>query len=90
LGGDKLMRMSRTPDIMGDAAHLIFTQAARTFTGQFCIDDTLLHNIGGINNFEGYRVDKSQPLVSDFFVPDTSVPPPGVTIIAMPMPTPAT
>ncbi len=86
LGGDKLMRMSRTPDIMADAAHLIFTQAARSFTGQFCIDDTLLHDVGGVTDFEVYRVDKSQPLVADFFVPDASIPPPGVQIIAMPMP----
>ena len=31
LGGDKLMRMSRTPDILADAAHLIFQQAAKTY-----------------------------------------------------------
>ena len=47
LGGDALMRMSRTPEIMGDAAHLILTQDAKTFTGRFCIDDTLLYEHGG-------------------------------------------
>jgi citronellol/citronellal dehydrogenase len=86
LGGDRLMRMSRTPDIMADAAHVIFTQPSKTFTGQFCIDDTLLHEKAGITDFEAYRVDNSQPLVSDFFVPDTSIPPPGVTVAKMPMP----
>ncbi|MEQ1718855.1 MAG: NAD(P)-dependent oxidoreductase, partial [Hyphomicrobium sp.] len=40
LGGDKLMSMSRTPDILADAAHLIFQQPAKRFTGQFLIDDT--------------------------------------------------
>ena len=58
LGGDALMRMSRSPEIMGDAAHLIFTQDAKTFTGRFCIDDTLLYE-HGVRDFEKYRVDPS-------------------------------
>lgn len=78
LGGDKLMRMSRTPAIIADAAHLIVTQPSRAFTGNFCIDDTLLHDLGGVTDFEGYRVDKAMPLAPDFFVPADSVPPPGV------------
>ena len=86
LGGDKLMRMSRTPEIVADAAHVIFTQPARSFTGQFCIDDTVLYDRAGITDFEHYRVDKTQPLASDFFVPDASTPPPGVTVVKMPMP----
>ncbi len=85
LGGDKLMRMSRTPDILADAAHLIFTQPAKNFTGQFLIDDTLLHDVGGITDFESYRADKTMPLASDFFVPDSSIPPPGVTVVPLPM-----
>ena len=80
LGGDKLMSMSRTPEILADAAHLIFSQPAKSFTGRFLIDDTFLHETGGINDFEGYRVDTSKPLAPDFFVPADSVPPPGVKI----------
>lgn len=83
LGGDKLMRMSRKPEIVADAAHLILTQPAKSFTGRFSIDDTLLHELGGVTDFEPYRNDPSQPLVSDFFVPDDSVPPPGVKILKM-------
>ena len=83
LGGDKLMRMSRTPDILADAAHVIFCKPASSFTGKFLIDDTLLYE-HGITDFESYRVDKSQPLASDFFVPDTSTPPPGVTVHRIP------
>ena len=79
LGGDALMRMSRTPEIMGDAAHLILTQDAKTFTGRFCIDDTLLYEHGG-RDFEKYRVDPSTDLAPDFFVPDSMPPPPGVTL----------
>src|ERR1700741_613326 len=35
LGGDRVMRRSRTPDILADAAYLIFTKPAKSFTGQF-------------------------------------------------------
>jgi citronellol/citronellal dehydrogenase len=80
LGGDKLMRMSRTPDIVADAAHLIFSQPASDFTGHFLIDDTFLHDHAGEKNFDKYRVDPTQPLAPDFFVPASSRPPPGVTI----------
>ncbi len=80
LGGDRLLQMSRTPDIIADAAHLIFQQPAKQFTGRFLIDDTFLHEVGGVNDFEKYRVDPSKPLAPDFFVPADSVPPPGVKI----------
>ncbi len=83
LGGDAMMRASRTPEIMGDAAHAILTRPAREFTGQFCIDDKVLY-ASGVRDFEPYRVDRSVPLMSDFFVPDDDVPPPGVTVQALP------
>ena len=81
LGGDALMRMSRSPEIMGDAAHLIFTQDAKTFTGRFSIDDTLLYE-HGLRDFDKYRVDPSSELAPDFFVPDSIPPPPGVSLTA--------
>jgi citronellol/citronellal dehydrogenase len=79
LGGDALVRRSRTPDIMGDAAHLVLTQDAKTFTGRFLIDDTLLYEHGA-RDFEKYRVDPTVELAPDFFVPDSVPPPPGVTL----------
>lgn len=81
--GDRLLAMSRTPQIMADAAHLILTQPARELTGRFLIDDTFLFETGGVTDFTGYRVDPGQPLVQDFFVPDDSAPPPGVEVVAM-------
>jgi citronellol/citronellal dehydrogenase len=81
LGGDALVRRSRTPDIMGDAAHVIFTQDAKTFSGRFLIDDTLLHE-HGVRDFERYRVDPLAELAPDFFVPDGMPPPPGVKVSA--------
>ncbi|MGL4395154.1 MAG: SDR family oxidoreductase [Hyphomicrobium sp.] len=80
LGGDKLMRMSRTADIIADAAHLVFTQPSHAFSGNFLIDDTFLHDVGGVRDFEPYRLDKTMPLAPDFFVPADSKPPPGVRI----------
>lgn len=80
LGGDKLMRMSRSPEIVAEAAHLIFQQPAKTFSGNFLIDDTFLYSVGGVTDFEKYRVDPSMPLAPDFFVPAKSKPPPGVKI----------
>jgi citronellol/citronellal dehydrogenase len=83
LGGDAMMRASRTPEIMGDAAHVIFTKPSREFTGNFCIDDKVLYD-SGVRDFERYRVDPSVPLMSDFFVPDDDVPPPGVMVRPLP------
>jgi citronellol/citronellal dehydrogenase len=79
LGGDALMRRSRSPEIMGDAAHLVLTQDAQAFTGRFCIDDTLLYEYG-VGDFEKYRVDPSLELAPDFFVPESIPPPPGVEL----------
>lgn len=84
LGGDQLMKMSRKPDIVADAAHLVFSQPAESFTGHFLIDDTFLYEAGGVTEFEGYRVDSNVPLAPDFFVPENSMPPPGVKLAPVP------
>jgi citronellol/citronellal dehydrogenase len=79
LGGDEVMRRSRTPDIIADAAHAIFRKPARTFTGNFLIDDTFLAG-EGVTDFARYQVDASAPLAPDFFVPDDIPPPLGVSV----------
>lgn len=79
LGGDEIMRMSRTPDIMADAAYQIFLKPAKSFTGHFLIDDSFLAD-NGVTDFEHYRVDAGVPLVQSIFVPDQSKPPPGVEV----------
>jgi citronellol/citronellal dehydrogenase len=81
LGGDAIMRCSRTPDILSDAACRIFLKPAKSFTGQFLIDDTFLA-AEGVTDFDRYRVDPSQPLSPDFFVPDDAPPPAGVSLAA--------
>jgi citronellol/citronellal dehydrogenase len=79
IGGDRVMRMSRTPDIMADAAYLVFRKPAKSFTGHFLIDDTFLAG-EGVADFEKYRVDASEPLVPMVFVPDELPPPAGVSV----------
>ena len=79
LGGDEVMRRSRTPDILADAAHAVFEKPAKSFTGHFLIDDTFLAG-EGVTDFDRYRVDRNEPLQADFFVPDDIPPPPGVSV----------
>jgi citronellol/citronellal dehydrogenase len=71
LGGEELARASRTPDIVADAACLIFNKPARSFSGNFLIDETFLAG-EGITDLERYRVDPSRPLMTDLFVPGES------------------
>jgi citronellol/citronellal dehydrogenase len=80
LGGDTMMRRSRNPEIIAEAACRIF-QKPKAFTGNFLIDDTFLAS-EGITDFDQYRVDSGQPLQVDFFVPDKSQPPSGVSLDA--------
>ena len=79
LGGERVMRMSRRPEIMAEAAYRIFHKPAKTFTGNFLIDDSFLAG-EGVADFEQYRVDPGQPLAPTFFVPDAPPPPPGVEV----------
>jgi len=78
LGGDAMMRRSRTPAILAEAACRIF-EKPKSFTGNFLIDDTFLA-AEGVSDFDQYRVDPSQPLQVDFFVPDNSPPPKSVSL----------
>ena len=73
LGGDAIMRASRSPEIIADAAYALFNKPARSITGQFLIDDVFLAR-EGVTDFERYRIDPSVPLAPDFFVPDDTPP----------------
>lgn len=79
LTGEEGLRHCRTPEIMADAAHAIFGKPSRAFSGNFLIDDSFLHE-QGVTDFTPYAVDPTATLMPDFFVPEDSVPPPGVKI----------
>ncbi|HTP76293.1 MAG TPA: NAD(P)-dependent oxidoreductase [Rhizomicrobium sp.] len=79
LAGDEGMLRCRTPDILADAAYVIFNKRAKDFTGNFLIDDTFLA-ANGVSDFDQYRVDPTKPLMPDFFVPDSMPLPAGVSL----------
>jgi len=81
LAGDEGMRRCRTVEIMADAAHAIFNKRSREFSGNFLIDDAFLYG-EGVRDFDKYRVDPTMDLMPDFFVPESSVPPPGAGLAA--------
>lgn len=70
LGGEAMMKQSRRPEIMADAAHAILCKPSREFTGNFCIDDLVLH-AAGVRDFSGYAaVPGATKFLPDFFVPE--------------------
>ncbi|HET7333541.1 MAG TPA: NAD(P)-dependent oxidoreductase, partial [Rhizomicrobium sp.] len=81
LAGDEGMKHCRTPEILADAAYMIFNKKAKDFTGNFLIDDTFLAE-NGVTDFDQYRVDPTKDLMPDFFVPDNMPPPKGVSLKA--------
>ncbi len=74
LGGDSIMNISRSPQIMADAAYVILTKDSKEFTGNFCIDDNLLAD-NGVTDFSQYAEVPFSELAPDFFVPDEIEPP---------------
>lgn len=81
--GEEGMQQARTPEILADAAYRIFIKKADSFTGNFLIDDTFLHE-EGVADFDAYRIDASKPLLPDFFVPEEGYPaPPGVEVASL-------
>lgn len=69
LGGDAVAAMSRSPEIMADAAHAILGRPAAGTTGNFFIDEEVLR-AEGVSDFSKYAQGAKGPLAGDFFVPD--------------------
>src|SRR5690606_28855103 len=69
LGGASVAAMSRSPEIMADAAHAILVRPSRETTGNFFIDEEVLRE-EGVTDFTVYSPEASGPLAADFFVPE--------------------
>lgn len=67
LGGDALMRLSRTPAIVADAAYAILSKPSAACTGNFFLDEEVLKK-EGVTDFATYAVDASQQLMTDLFL----------------------
>ncbi|MDP8999714.1 MAG: NAD(P)-dependent oxidoreductase [Myxococcota bacterium] len=67
LGGDAIVRGSRTPEIMADAAHVVLTRPSRECTGNYFIDEDLLRSTG-VTDFSRYQSVDGAELIPDFFI----------------------
>ncbi|MEO8403305.1 MAG: NAD(P)-dependent oxidoreductase [Chitinophagaceae bacterium] len=67
LGGEALAKMSRTPDILADAAWHIFNKPSAECTGNCFIDEEVLAK-EGITDLEKYAVVPGAKLYRDLFV----------------------
>ena len=67
LGGEAMLRKTRRPEIMADAAHAVLVRDSRTCSGQFFIDDQVLAETG-VTDLTAYAVDPESELMPDFFV----------------------
>ena len=58
---------TRKPEIVAEAALVIFGRDARTTTGNFFIDEDVLRT-AGVSDFEPYAMETGHPLIPDLFV----------------------
>jgi citronellol/citronellal dehydrogenase len=66
-GASERTAMMRKPSIVADAAHAILVRDARTWTGNFFIDEDVLR-AAGVADFGRYAVVPGQPLMTDLFL----------------------
>lgn len=67
LGGEETIAGCRKPEIMADAACVIFSKSSRECTGNFFVDEELLR-AEGVTDFDRYAVTPGADLVPDFFI----------------------
>jgi citronellol/citronellal dehydrogenase len=72
LGGERMARASRKPEIVADAAVEILNRPSAECTGNFFIDEEVLR-AAGVTDFSKYANDPEAKLMPDFFVPDEMV-----------------
>lgn len=67
LGGEKLVAMSRKPEIMADAAYAILSKSPTELTGSALLDEDVLRS-EGITDFEPYAITPGGRLYPDLYV----------------------
>jgi citronellol/citronellal dehydrogenase len=67
LGGEALAKMSRTPQILADAAAIILSKSSKSYTGQLLIDEDVFQ-AEGINDLSKYSVVPGASLYRDLFL----------------------
>jgi citronellol/citronellal dehydrogenase len=67
LGGDALIKMSRHPEIVADAAFHIFSKPSSECTGNTFIDEEVLA-LAGITDLSQYSVVPGSKLYTDLFL----------------------
>ncbi|GAC1383496.1 MAG: NAD(P)-dependent oxidoreductase [Ginsengibacter sp.] len=67
LGGQQLINMSRTTEIIADAAYFIFCNSSKESTGNNFIDEAVLQS-NGITDFSKYSVIPGAKLYTDLFL----------------------
>ena len=63
----EILKASRKPAIMADAAHVIFNRDSRRHTGNFYIDEAVLRE-EGVTDFDRYAVTPGAALYGDLFL----------------------
>ena len=64
---EAILKASRKPAIMADAAYAIFNRDSRAATGNFYIDETVLRE-AGVTDFEPYAITPGATLYTDLFL----------------------
>jgi citronellol/citronellal dehydrogenase len=64
---EAVLRASRKPAIVADAAHHILTRDSRACTGNFFVDEDVLRD-AGMQDFGQYAVTAGEPLFDDLFL----------------------
>lgn len=67
LGGDSVVKHSRKPEILADAAYHILKRNGKECSGNFFVDDEVLQ-AEGISNLDVYAMTPGAELTPDFFI----------------------
>jgi citronellol/citronellal dehydrogenase len=67
LGGEEVIKRSRTPQIVADAAFEILSKQSKVTSGNYFIDEEVLSE-AGVTDFDQYQQILGNDLLPDFFI----------------------